>query len=99
MDRTVDVTTARQRLGTLLDEVYYKKENIIIERKGKALARLTPVNSLEAREMNIKAPKQERSRLLTELNSLPIISMDKEPTEVLRKVRAEKASRAKDLYG
>ncbi len=44
MDRTIDATKARQIFGTLLDEVFYKKERIIIARKGKAMAKLIPID-------------------------------------------------------
>ena len=43
MEKIVDATIARRQFGTLLDDVYYKGESIIIEKKGKALAKIVPL--------------------------------------------------------
>jgi len=39
---------ARQQLGTILEEVYYRGEQYIIERAGKPMAALVPLSHLEA---------------------------------------------------
>ncbi len=93
MQRTVDVTTARRQFGTLLDEVFYKGDIITIERKGKPLARLVPANT------KISDPTQtsldsERQRLLDQLHSLPTLSMNEDPTEVLRQIRSQRRIQA-----
>lgn len=93
MQRTVDVTTARRQFGTLLDEVFYKGDIITIERKGKPLACLVPASS----ESRYQAPAPldpERQRLLDQLDSLPTLSMNEDPTEVLRRIRSQKRIRA-----
>jgi len=46
--KTINAMKARQNLGTLLEEVYYRGEHIIIERAGKPMAALIPVSQLEA---------------------------------------------------
>jgi prevent-host-death family protein len=45
--KTINAMKARQQLGTILEEVYYRGEHIIIERAGKAMAALVPVSLLE----------------------------------------------------
>ncbi len=97
MQRTIDVTTARRQFGTLLDEVFYKGDIITIERKGKPLARLVPANN------EIYNPVQtpvdsERQRLLDQLHSLPTLSMNEDPTEVLRRIRSQRRMRAVKNY-
>ena len=93
MQRTVDVTTARRQFGTLLDEVYYKGDVITIERKGKPLARLVPANTES--HYQAQAPlDSERQRLLDQLHSLPALSMNEDPTEVLRQIRSQRRIRA-----
>jgi prevent-host-death family protein len=93
MQRTVDVTTARRQFGTLLDEVFYKGDVITIERKGKPLACLVPASS--GNQYQAKAPlDSERQRLLDQLHSLPNLSMNDDPTEVLRQIRSQKRIRA-----
>jgi len=93
MERTVDVTTARRQLGTLLDEVFHKGDSIIIERKGKVLARLAPATKQKTfrEESGIDI---ERQQLLDQLHGLPTLSMDEDPTEVLRGIRSQKRLKA-----
>jgi len=93
MQRTVDVTTARRQFGTLLDEVFYKGDIITIERKGKPLACLVPASS-ESRYQAQATLDSERQRLLDQLHSLPTLSMNEDPTEVLRRIRSQKRIRA-----
>ncbi len=97
MQRTVDVTTARRQFGTLLDEVFYKGDVITIERKGKPLARLVPVNTESPHPA--QAPlDSERQRLLDQLHSLPTLSMNEDPTEVLRQIRSQRRIQAIKNY-
>ena len=60
MEKIVDATVARRQLGTLLDEVYYKGESIIIERKGKRLAKIVPLNALGSTNGKLLTPRQEK---------------------------------------
>ncbi len=93
MQRTIDVTTARRQFGTLLDEVFYKGDVITIERKGKPLACLVPANS--EGHYPAQAPlDSERQRLLDQLHSLPALSMNEDPTEVLRQIRSQRRIQA-----
>ena len=93
MQRIVDVTTARRQFGTLLDEVFYKGDVITIERKGKPLARLVPANTESPHRGQVPLDA-ERQRLLDKLHSLPILSMNEDPTEVLRQIRSQRRIRA-----
>jgi prevent-host-death family protein len=93
MQRTVDVTTARRQFGTLLDEVFYKGDVITIERKGKPLARLVPANT-EIPHHAQTPLDSERQHLLDKLHSLPTLSMNGNPTEVLRQIRSKRRIRA-----
>jgi prevent-host-death family protein len=45
--KTVNALHARQRLGTLLEEVFYRDAQFIIERAGKPMAAVIPVWLLE----------------------------------------------------
>jgi len=97
MQRTVDVTSARRQFGTLLDEVFYKGDIITIERKGKPLARLVPVNTESPYQAQVPLDS-ERQRLLDQLHSLPTLSMNEEPTEVLRQIRSKRRIQAIKNY-
>ena len=95
MKRIIDVTTARRQLGTLLDEVFYKGDIIIIERKGKPLAQIIPCTETETQDAHLSTAQKN---LLTELYGLPTISTDKDPTAILRKTRKQKSIRARGIF-
>lgn len=52
--RTVSAYDARVRLGELLNEVYYRDEEIIIERKGKPMVKISKVEEPKT-EADLKA--------------------------------------------
>ena len=97
MEKVVDATIARRQLGTLLDEVYYKGASIIIKRKGKRLAKIVPVDFAE--ESNSKQLTPMQKKMLAELNSLPIVEIEENPIDLLRKMRKKRAAKAKAQYG
>jgi len=45
--KTINALKARQNLGQLLEEVYYRNEQFIIERAGRPMAAIVPVWQLE----------------------------------------------------
>jgi antitoxin (DNA-binding transcriptional repressor) of toxin-antitoxin stability system len=50
MIKKVNALKARQNLGRILEEVYYKGDQYIIERAGKPLAAMVPLWQLQARK-------------------------------------------------
>ncbi len=95
MERIIDVTAARRQFGTLLDEVFHKKDIITIQRKGKSLAKIIPLEN-EIYQDNISS--QQRA-LLEEMEGLPVISTSSDPTNILRSMREEKRMKANVKYG
>ena len=57
MLKTVNALKARQNLGQLIEEVYYKGDQFIIERAGKPFAAVVPLWQLETQ-------KRSRERIL-----------------------------------
>lgn len=47
MKRTVKTAQVRQKLGDLLDRIEERRAEFVIERRGKALAALVPMEKLE----------------------------------------------------
>jgi prevent-host-death family protein len=47
MRKTVNAVRARGRLGEILEEVYYRGDQYVIERSGKAMAAVVPVEQYE----------------------------------------------------
>lgn len=90
MERVMDVTTARRQFGTLLDEVFHKNDVVIIQRKGKSLAKLIPFENSENLDNQHPHISSQQQLLLDELKSLPVISMKDDPVTVLRDIRMKK---------
>ena len=96
MERVIDVTAARRQLGTLLDEVFYKKEIITIQRKGKSLAKIIPLENNNSQDNNTTPISSQQRALFEELEGLPVISINSNPTNILRSMREEKRMRANE---
>lgn len=94
MERVIDVTFARRQLGTLLDEVYHKKETITVQRKGKSLAKIIPLENQSGEENPIAKVSPRQKWLLQQLEGLPVISIKDDPTEILRTMRENKRMKA-----
>lgn len=47
MVKTINALDARKKLGRLLEEVYYKGDQYVIERAGRPMAAVVPVGQLE----------------------------------------------------
>lgn len=95
MPKTLTALKARQNLGEILEEVYYRNGQYIIERAGKPMAAVVPVWQLRTRE-------QHRERLIGMMNELwkkiPKVSpeiVEQEVAEAVRAVRAKAARKSK----
>jgi antitoxin (DNA-binding transcriptional repressor) of toxin-antitoxin stability system len=93
MEQTVDVTSARRQFGTILDQVFHKGSVFTIARKGKALAKIVPLENSRTEESGSVSLQQKA--LLRELNSLPNIGIDKDPVAILRVMRKQKRIKSK----
>ncbi len=99
MERIIDVTAARRQFGTLLDEVFYKKEIFTIQRKGKSLAKIIPLESDNLQDNNITTITPQQRALLEEMEGLPVIPINSNPTNILKSMREEKRMKANVKYG
>lgn len=86
----------RRQFGTLLDEVFHKGDTVIIARKGKALARLVPIEGRKSPDTELSL---RQSELLRKLHSLPALTMEQDPVEVLRNLRKQKRIKVGSEYG
>lgn len=99
MERVIDVTAARRQLGTLLDEVFYKKEIITIQRKGKSLAKIVPLENDNSGDNDTTIISPQQRSLLEDMEGLPVFSINSNPTNILRSMREEKKMKANMKYG
>ena len=99
MERIIDVTAARRQFGTLLDEVFHKKDIVTIQRKGKSLAKIIPIESENHNDNNVVAITPRQKSLVKEMLGLPVIQATSDPTSILRSMREEKRMKANIKYG
>ena len=99
MERVIDVTLARRQFGTLLDEVFHKGDVVTIERKGKPLAKIVPVDEVNYQKNRPSKTSPQQRALLDELHSLPAIAIDQDPVTILRSMRKQKRIQASVKYG
>jgi prevent-host-death family protein len=99
MERVIDVTTARRQFGTLLDEVFHKGDVVTIERKGKPLAKIIPIEEGDYQKNQSSQISSQQRALLNELDSLPAIAIGQDPVTILRSMRKKKRIQASVQYG
>lgn len=80
MPKTVNALKAQKNLGQLLEEVYYKGDQYIIERAGRPMAAVVPVWQLEDR-------RKRRARFFGMVEELHRKSKATKPEVIEREVR------------
>ena len=97
MKRKVNALEARRRLGELLEGVYYRDDEVIIERAGKAMAAVIPMARYESLE-------RSRDRLfeLIEENwaknkDVPYEEIEREVAQAVREARSGRKPEARGV--
>jgi prevent-host-death family protein len=92
MKRTVSALDARRRLGELLESVYHRGDEVIIERAGRPMAVVIPADRYEALV-------RSRERLFAMIDKVheanrdvPVEVIEAEVAEAIRKARAHAAA-------
>ena len=87
MRKVVSALKIRKNLGQLLEEVYYKGDELIVERAGKEMAVLIPFEEYKRimveREKKFAAVK----RVQEKLQGVPEKELDKTISEAMRQIR------------
>ncbi len=89
MKRRVSALEARKRLGEILEAVYYRGDEVVIERAGKPMAAVIPMARYAAAEAS-----RERLFSLIEKNwernrDVPLDEIEAEIDDAVRAVRRE----------
>ena len=90
MKRKVSAVEARKRLGELLEGVYYRGDEVVIERAGKPMAVVIPAERYESMERSrerlfeLIEKAQERNR------GVPYEVMEREIELAIREVREQR---------
>jgi prevent-host-death family protein len=85
--RRISAVEARKRLGEILESVYYRGDEVVIERAGKAMAVVIPAERYEAMEKS-----RERLFELIEKNwernkDIPYEEIEREVQQAVEEVR------------
>jgi len=94
MTKKVNALKARKNLGQLLEEVYYKGDQYVIERAGRPMAAVVPVWQLEEWQKRRKRFFGMVDELWKKNKKVKPEVIEREVAEALRAVRA-KATRRK----
>lgn len=90
MVKKMPAMKVRDNLGQLLDEVYYRGDEVVIERAGKAMAILVPVGRYE----QYQRERQERFKILDRVKAktrrVPAKRLDALIDEAVRASRARR---------
>src|SRR3954470_7555111 len=92
MKRRLSAVEARKRLGEVLDGVYYRGDEVVIERAGKPLAVVVPVKLYEQqqkqREASWDAVLVKNAEVYERNKDVPSEVIDAEIEEAVREARA-----------
>jgi prevent-host-death family protein len=97
MKRTISAVEARKRLGELLEGVYYRGDEVIIERAGKPMAVVIPSAQYEAFALSQQAARDRVMELVRknwEANKdVPPDVIERDIEQAIQEVRAERRAR------
>lgn len=95
MKRRISAVEARKRLGEILESVYYRGDEVVIERAGKPMAVVIPAERYEAMERD-----RERLFELIEKNwernkDVPYEEIEREVRQAIEEVRGTKRDKVR----
>jgi len=83
MRKTINAMRARGKLGQILEEVYYRGDQYVIERAGKPMAAVVPIEQYEQW-------RKERETFFEAVDAIRSENMDVPPERVMQDVAAAK---------
>ena len=95
MKRRISAVEARKRLGEILESVYYRGDEVVIERAGKPMAVVIPAERYEAMEKS-----RERLFELVEENweknkDVPYEDMEREVQKAIEEARTRRREKVR----
>ena len=89
--KKVNALKARQNLGQLLEEVYYRGDQYIIERAGKPMAAIVPISHLEERQKHRERLWAAIEAVWARTKDVPPDIIEQEIAEAVQSVRRDTA--------
>ena len=92
MVKTISTTEARANFGDVLSSVYYTKEPVVVQKKGKVVAAIISPDEFE------RFQQQVIEQAWTILQAVGERNADKDPDEVLRDVTEEVEAVRREIF-
>ena len=93
MKRRVSAMEARKRLGELLEGVYYRGDEVVIERAGKPMAVVIPAERYASMERSRERLWELIEKAQERNKDVPYGVIEREVEEAIREVRADQAKK------
>lgn len=91
MVKTVTAIKVRQNLGQVLNETYYRGDEFIVERSGKPIAAIVPIEEFKQWKKNRNLFFQSIHTIQERNKKVPLSKIEKDVAEAVRSVRASKS--------
>jgi len=92
LKRKLSAMEARQRFGEVLEGVYYRGDEVVIERAGKAMAAVVPIERYESMERSRERLFELIEKAQERNKDVPYEVIEKEVATAIKEVRARKRS-------
>lgn len=94
MKRTVSAVEARQRLGELLEGVFYRGDEVIIERAGKRMGVVIPIDRYAVMLQNRERLRALIEQIQASAKPLPEAEVEREIATAIAEVRRARRRKA-----
>ena len=91
MLKTINALKARRNLGQLLEEVFYKGDQFVIQRAGKSMAVVISPSEYEAYRKQREKDMQVLDRIREKNKGAKLEEVEKDVQEAIEAVRTENA--------
>ena len=91
MLKTINALKARRNLGQLLEEVFYKGDQFVIQRAGKSMAVVISPSEYEAYKKQREKDMQVLDRIREKNKGAKLEEIEKDVQEAIEAVRTENA--------
>jgi len=94
LKRRLSAVEARRRLGEILEGVYYRGDEVVIERAGKTMAVVIPADRYEALERSRERLFELIEKAQARNKDVPYETIEQEVAAAVREVREKSRKRA-----
>jgi prevent-host-death family protein len=91
MLKTINALKARRNLGQLLEEVFYKGDQFVIQRAGKSMAVVISPSEYEAYRKQRESDMQVFGRIREKNTGVELEEIERDVQEAIKAVRTENA--------